>query len=78
MNLNARRHFVEKTGLKWIKIYKWFFDKKVKQKCSPELNCSGCWKIPQKIFRVIGKDGIEIEDKPRPIFKVEKIVRNTP
>ena len=42
MNLKARRDAIEKTGLKWIKIYKWFFDKKVKEKSPCEANCSGC------------------------------------
>ena len=27
MNRKARMEAVEQTGLEWIKIYKWFFDK---------------------------------------------------
>lgn len=73
LNRAQRKKAMRVTGLCWIQIYKWLFDKKLKQarKISMENSC-----LPQQIFRVIGPDGREI-GKPQPIFKIEKVQRNS-
>lgn len=73
MGSKAKAEAVAMTGLQWIKIYKWFFDKQAKRVCPPEWNCRGCRNFAGHIFKVVRKDGSEILDKPIPVFKVEKI-----
>ena len=75
MGTKAKREAVEKTGLEWIKIYKWFFDKKAKRVCPPEWNCRGCNRFGGNIFKVVRKNGSEIVDKPVPIFTLVKYTR---
>ena len=70
LGLKARQEAMAKTGLAWIQIYKWFFDKEHRRK-PVKLPC--CCDIPSQIFRVIGKDGREIGG-PKPIFKIEKVL----
>jgi len=70
LNRKVRKEAMAKTGLLWIQIYKWFFDRQLK-KNAMEKAC--CTQYPAQIFRVIGKDGQEI-GKPQPIFLVEKVV----
>ena len=70
LNRKVRKEAMAKTGLAWIQIYKWFFDRQLK-KNAMEKAC--CTQYPGQIFRVIGKDGQEI-GKPQPIFLVEKVV----
>ena len=77
-NKRARLRLEATTGLTWIKIYKWFFDKKGKAMCRPEVKCRGCAEQPRKIFRIFRvKDGdiCEIKEKPLPVFKIERIAR---
>ena len=70
MGTKAKNEAVAKTGLEWIKIYKWFFDKKAKRVCPPEWNCRGCNKFGGNVFKVVRKDGTVLIDKPVPIFEV--------
>ena len=69
LNRKVRKEAMAQTGLAWIQIYKWFFDRQLK-KSAIEKAC--CTQYPGQIFRVIGKDGREI-GKPSPIFLVEKV-----
>ena len=71
LDLKARNEIMAKTGLEWIQIYKWFFDR-VNRKSQAKNRC--CEEQPTQIFRVIGKDGREIGG-PAPLFKIEKIAR---
>ena len=71
LDLNARKEAMAKTGLAWIQIYKWFFDREHRRK-PVKLPC--CCEGPSQIFRVIGKDGREIGG-PTPIFKVDKVTK---
>lgn len=57
LNRKVRKEAMGKTGLAWIQIYKWFFDRQLK-KSAIEKAC--CTQYPGQIFRVIGKDGQEI------------------
>jgi len=59
------------TGLSWIQIYKWLFDRQMKDAARHAL---AQFQLPNQIFRVIGPDGKEI-GSPAPIFKVEKVDR---
>lgn len=61
------------TGLSWIQIYKWLFDKQMKETEKRSLTQNT---IPMPIFRVIGRDGKEL-GKPVQIFKIEKVVRSS-
>ena len=57
LNRKVRKEAMAKTGLAWIQIYKWFFDRQLK-KSAMEKACFT--QYPGQIFRVIGKDGQEI------------------
>jgi hypothetical protein len=57
------------TGLTWIQIYKWIFDRKSRQK---EFDVYRLLDYPVPIFRVTNKYGKDITGK-RPIFKVERV-----
>ena len=74
LDLKARNEIMAKTGLEWIQIYKWFFDRVNRKRSSTKRSC--CDEMPAQIFRVIGKDGREIGG-PTPIFKVEKVSKNS-
>ena len=74
LDLKSRNEIMAKTGLEWIQIYKWFFDRVNRKRSSVKRSC--CDELPAQIFRVIGKDGREIGG-PTPIFMVEKVDRNS-
>lgn len=48
---------IQKTGLAWIQIYKWFFDHKVKKQ-----NIENAYNLhyPFQIFKVTGADGRDL------------------
>lgn len=69
--LEIRRKAELVTGLKWIQIYKWIFDRKARQK---EFDVYRLLDYPVPIFRVTNKYGKDITGK-RPIFKVERVAR---
>ena len=60
------------TGLSWIQIYKWLFDRQMKDAAKNAYTTQ----LPMQIFRVIGQDGREI-GTPAPIFAVEKVSRKS-
>ena len=67
-----RKEAEKRTGLAWIQIYKWIFDKKARQN---QVIVDRLYNYPVPIFRVIGKDGRDLS-KPRPIFKLERFPTN--
>ena len=68
----ARRRAEQLTGLSWLQIYKWMFDRKQRMK-EAELERLLDYKLP--IFRVLTRDGKDITPKMRPIFKTERVKR---
>ena len=87
INVEFRKKAQQKTGLQWIKIYKWVFDKKARDRMSKTFTPLND-EIP--IFRIINKHGRDITKPPRPIpgitkpkviFKVERaphlVLRNS-
>jgi len=61
------------TGLQWIQIYKWMFDRRQRKK---QFNVYRLLEYPVPIFRVINKYGKDVTER-RPIFKVEKVGRRS-
>lgn len=63
---DMKKHAMERTGLKWLQIYKWFYDRKTREdKQSAECNHCGrlacsLAKTQQPIFSVVRKDGQEV------------------
>jgi len=68
----VRRRAEEQTGLTWIQIYKWIFDRKTRKK---EFTVNRLLEYPVPIFRVT-RNGKDITGK-RPIFKLERAARAT-
>lgn len=66
-----RKEAERKTGLAWIQIYKWVFDKKARKS---QVDNVRLFNYPIPIFRVINKYGRDLT-KPRPIFKLERVAR---
>ena len=73
LDRKQRKRAMKATGLSWIQIYKWLFDKQMKETEKRSLTQNT---IPMPIFRVIGRDGKEL-GKPVQIFKIEKVVRSS-
>lgn len=67
----VRNRAIKETSLSWIQIYKWLFDKHMKETAKLSMSYN---QYPLQIFRVIGPNGQEI-GKPTPIFKIEKVAR---
>lgn len=70
LSKEMKNEAINKTGLAWIQIYKWFFDHKVKKS-----NLEKAYRLhyPFQVFKVVGADGRDLS-RPQPIFKVEKIL----
>lgn len=59
------------TGLSWIQIYKWIFDRRQREK---DFNVYRLLNYPVPIFRVTNRHGKDITVR-RPVFKVERPAR---
>lgn len=68
---DLRKQAEQATGLTWLQIYKWIFDRKQRKK---EYSVYRLLNYPVPIFRVTDKHGRDLTEK-RPIFTVERHAR---
>jgi len=69
---NQRKRAMRATGLSWIQIYKWLFDRQMKDAANYAFVSSH----PAQIFKVVGRNGQEIGART-PIFRIERVSRSS-